>query len=53
MKGSTVDEEIRHPPVELGRLSYYLQGFQHIPGVWPWDFLKPSTSVVLGCPDGA
>ena len=34
---STVDE--RNPaPVEVGRLSHYLQGFTTIPGGWPWVF---------------
>ena len=31
-------EEILRSPAEVGSLSYYLQGFTHPNGGWPWDF---------------
>ena len=35
----TVDgSEIQPAPVEVGRLSQYLQGFRHPKGGWEWDF---------------
>ena len=30
--------KILRSPVEVGSLSYYLQGLDYIPGGWEWDF---------------
>jgi len=39
-------EEIRHPPVEVGSLSNYLQGFIH--SMWlPWDFFHQQLSFAI------
>ena len=46
----TVDgSEIRRLPVEVGKISHYLQDFSTTPGGWEWDFWTINNIIHCGC----